>query len=103
MHEDAETAAVYLYLDTQKQACTNPSSALSFDCSDCALTTGAYSIQDIIYTNVADVLISVNPYKSIPLLYEVPLQQMQDGAGTGSEKSDEIFEVLTTRLRRHLD
>ncbi|CAM9446202.1 unnamed protein product, partial [Phaeothamnion confervicola] len=34
--------------------------------------------QDKIYTNVADVLISVNPYKKIPLLYEIPLYQMQD-------------------------
>ncbi|CAM9678957.1 unnamed protein product [Chrysoparadoxa australica] len=34
--------------------------------------------QDKIYTNVADVLVSVNPYKHIPLLYEIPLLQMQD-------------------------
>ena len=44
--------------------------------------------QDVIYTNVADVLISINPYKNIPLLYEVPLQQMQDEPGDEFEESD---------------
>ncbi|CAM9140833.1 unnamed protein product [Ectocarpus fasciculatus] len=44
--------------------------------------------KDAIYTNVADVLISVNPYKNIPLLYEVPLQQMQDELEDEFEESD---------------
>ncbi|CAM9114900.1 unnamed protein product [Pylaiella littoralis] len=44
--------------------------------------------KETIYTNVADVLISVNPYKSIPLLYEVPLQQMQDEPNDEFEESD---------------
>lgn len=50
-------------------------------------------LQDAIYTNVADVLISVNPYKSIPLLYEVPLQQMQDEPNDEFEESDGEGEV----------
>lgn len=49
--------------------------------------------QDVIYTNVADVLISINPYKNIPLLYEVPLQQMQDEPGDEFEESDGEREV----------
>ncbi|CAM9139822.1 unnamed protein product [Laminaria digitata] len=49
--------------------------------------------KDVIYTNVADVLISVNPYKNIPLLYEVPLQQMQDEPGDEFEESDGEREV----------
>ncbi|CAM9119117.1 unnamed protein product, partial [Ectocarpus sp. 8 AP-2014] len=44
--------------------------------------------KDAIYTSVADVLISVNPYKNIPLLYEVPLQQMQDEPEDEFEGSD---------------
>ncbi|CAM9491690.1 unnamed protein product [Scytosiphon promiscuus] len=44
--------------------------------------------KDAIYTNVADVLVSVNPYKSIPLLYEVPLQQMQNEPNDDFEESD---------------
>ena len=44
--------------------------------------------QDSIYTNVSDVLISINPYKNIPLLYEVPLQQMQDEPKDEFEDSD---------------
>lgn len=51
------------------------------------------SAQDAIYTNVADVLISVNPYKKIPLLYEVPLQQMQDEPKDEFEESDGEREV----------
>ena len=47
----------------------------------------------MIYTNVADVLISINPYKNIPLLYEVPLQQMQDEPGDEFEESDGEREV----------
>jgi myosin-5 len=43
---------------------------------------------DKIYTNVADVLISVNPYKNIPLLYEIPLLQMQDDSEEEYEDSD---------------
>lgn len=50
-------------------------------------------LQDAIYTNVADVLISVNPYKSIPLLYEVPLQQMQNEPNDEFEDSDGEREV----------
>ena len=49
--------------------------------------------QDAIYTDVADVLISVNPYKNIPLLYEVPLQQMQDDPKDEFEESDGEREV----------
>lgn len=52
------------------------------------------SLQDTIYTNVADVLISVNPYKNIPLLYEVPLQQMQDESGDEFEESDGERQVI---------
>jgi myosin-5 len=44
--------------------------------------------RDKIYTNVADVLISVNPYKNIPLLYEIPLLQMQDESEEEYEESD---------------
>lgn len=51
-------------------------------------------LQDLIYTNVADVLISVNPYKSIPLLYEMPLQQKQGHAEDDFEDSDGEREVV---------
>ncbi|CAM9145057.1 unnamed protein product, partial [Ectocarpus sp. 12 AP-2014] len=44
--------------------------------------------KDAIYTSVADVLISVNPYKNIPLLYEAPLHQMQDEPEDEFEESD---------------
>ncbi|KAG5193023.1 P-loop containing nucleoside triphosphate hydrolase protein [Tribonema minus] len=44
--------------------------------------------QDKIYTNMADVLVSVNPYKKIPLLYEIPLLQMQDDSEDEYEESD---------------
>eukprot|EP00903_Cladosiphon_okamuranus_P008596 g8244.t1 len=50
--------------------------------------------KDAIYTNVADVLISINPYKNIPLLYEVPRQQMQDEPEDEFEDSDEEKEEL---------
>lgn len=42
---------------------------------------------------MADVLISVNPYKNIPLLYEVPLHQMQDEPEDEFEESDGEREV----------
>jgi myosin heavy subunit len=44
--------------------------------------------QDKIYTNMADVLVSINPYKRIPLLYEIPLLQMQDDSDDEFEESD---------------
>lgn len=57
----------------------------------------------MIYTNVADVLISVNPYKNIPLLYEVPLQQMQDEPGDEFEESDGEREVSRVHSVRFVE
>lgn len=54
--------------------------------------------QDKIYTNVADVLVSVNPYKNIPLLYEIPLLQMLDDSDEEFEDSDGEAEEEETDL-----
>ncbi|CAN0072296.1 unnamed protein product, partial [Discosporangium mesarthrocarpum] len=40
--------------------------------------------QDKIYTNVADVLISINPYKPIPGLYDLPKFTSSQPLGTGA-------------------
>lgn len=64
----------------------------------CYLPLVLASHQDAIYTNVADVLISVNPYKNIPLLYEVPLQQMQDEPKDEFEESDGEREVSSPTI-----
>lgn len=87
---------------SRSQACHPPAIASSTArCPSpvfCPLALG--SPQDAIYTNVADVLISVNPYKNIPLLYEVPLQQMQDEPKDEFEDSDGEREVSPDHLDR---
>lgn len=66
--------------------------------TECRLSRDALFVfaKDVIYTNVADVLVSVNPYKNIPLLYEIPLEQMQDELEDEFEESDGENEVSRT-------
>mmetsp|Transcript_16662 Transcript_16662/g.23589 ORF Transcript_16662/g.23589 Transcript_16662/m.23589 type:complete len:1681 (+) Transcript_16662:67-5109(+) len=56
-----------------------------------------------IYTNMADVLVSINPYKSIPLLYEIPLLQLQDESEEEFEESDGDDEILATQNNSLMD
>ncbi|KAJ0399326.1 hypothetical protein ATCC90586_000460 [Pythium insidiosum] len=50
---------------------------------------------DTIYTFTADVLLSVNPYKTIPLLYDVPgfMAQLRERAGEPTRQPPHLFTI----------
>lgn len=61
--------------------------------------------QDTIYTNAGDVLISVNPYKRIPGLYENPLRYLdlpEDGDIDSSSTAPHVFKIANYALMRML-
>jgi Myosin head (motor domain) len=63
-------------------------------------------IQDTIYTNTADVLISVNPYKIVPGLYSAPLEYLDLPAEAGGsdnqrrqDKKPHVYFTANSALR----